>query len=87
MLRDPTMGVQRAEPQKRNRLKGNSQVTNLGSTHAHRFIGLTDMNQIKAILREIGLNVLQEVKDLPEIVHPNWLEELEKVEGKIARPQ
>jgi hypothetical protein len=101
MLRDPTMGVQRAEPQKRNRLKGNtSQVTrddisklsaqyltrrnhaidlkskaaelelavqkrhsrgaktsgisgkwlllamrrklmNLGSTHAHRFIGLT----------------------------------------------
>jgi hypothetical protein len=55
---------------------------NLGSTHAHRFIGLTDMNQIKAILREIRLNVLQEVKDLPEIVHPNWLEELEKVEGK-----
>jgi hypothetical protein len=142
MLSDPTMGVQGAEPQKRNRLKGNtSQVTrddisklsaqylirrnhaidlkskaaelelavrrgtlverklvesqatwlllamrrklmNLGSTHAHRFIGLTDMNQIKAILREIGLNVLQEVKDLPEIVHPNWLEELEKVEGK-----
>ena len=28
MLRDPTMGVQGAEPQKRNRLKGNtSQVT------------------------------------------------------------
>jgi len=109
MLRDPTMGVQGAEPQKRNRLNGNtSQVTRddisnlsaqylirrnhaidlkseaaeggtrsqkrhsrgpktsgisgnvaapgheaqtLGSTHAHRFIGLTDMNQIKAILR------------------------------------
>jgi hypothetical protein len=57
-------------------------LVNLGSTHAHRFIGLTDMNQIKAILREIRLNVLQEVKDLPELVHPNWLEELEKVEGK-----
>ena len=57
-------------------------LVNLGSTHAHRFIGLTDMNQIKAIPREIRLNVLQEVKDLPEIVHPNWLEELEKVEGK-----
>ena len=57
-------------------------LMNLGSTHAHRFIGLTDMNQIQAILREIRLNVLQEVKDLPEIVHPNWLEELEKVEGK-----
>src|SRR4030095_5586752 len=112
MLRDPTMGVQGAEPQKRNRLKGNtSQVTrddisklsaqylirrnhsidlkskaaeldlavrrgtlverklvesqatwlllamksklvNLQS-HAHKFIGLTDSNQIRAILREI----------------------------------
>ena len=57
-------------------------LMNLGSTHTHRFIGLSDMNQIKAILREIRLNVLQEVKDLPEIVHPNWPEELEKVEGK-----
>ena len=51
------------------------------TSHDHRFIGLTDLNQIKAILREIGLNVLQEVKDLPKTVNPNWLEELEK-EGK-----
>jgi hypothetical protein len=51
------------------------------SSHAHRFIGLTDLNQIKAILREIGANVLEEVKDLPKTATPHWLEELEK-EGK-----
>ena len=51
------------------------------TSHDHRFIGLTDLNQIKAILREIGVNVLQEVKDLPKTANPNWLEELEK-EGK-----
>ena len=136
------MGVQGAEPQKRNRLKGNtSQVTrdeisklsaqylrrrnhsidlkskaaelelalkrgtlvekrlveqqatwllmamrqkliNLGATHAHKFIGLTDINQIKAILRAIGLNVLQEVKDLPKTATPGWLKEVEAEEGK-----
>jgi hypothetical protein len=50
---------------------------NLGSTHAHRFIGLTDINQIKSILREIGLNVWQEIKDLPKTATPDWLETLE----------
>jgi len=62
-------------------------LVNLGSTHAHRFIGLTDMNQIKAILREIRLNVLQEVKGFAEIVHPNWLEGTGEGRGKIARTQ
>ena len=52
------------------------------TSHDHRFIGLTDLNQIKAILREIGLNVLQEVKDLPKTVNPNWLRELEADDGK-----
>ena len=130
------MGVQGAEPQKRNRLKGNtSQVTrdnisklsaqylrrrnhaidlkskaaeldlalkrgtpvekrlveqqatwillamrrklmNLES-HAHKFLNLTDPNQARQILRAIGLNVLQEVKDLPKTVNnPNWLKKL-----------
>ena len=50
-------------------------------SHAHKFIGLTDPNQAKQILRAIGLNVLQEVKDLPKTAAPDWLEELEK-EGK-----
>ena len=52
------------------------------SSHAHKFIGLTDLNQSKAILREIGLHVLEEVKDLPNVVNPSWLETLEKDEGK-----
>ena len=55
------------------------------TSHAHKFIGLTDPNQIKAILREIGLNVLQEVKDLPKTVNPNWLKEVEAEEGFPSR--
>jgi hypothetical protein len=57
-------------------------LLNLGSTHAHKFIGLTDLNQIRSILREIGLNVLQEVKDLPKTATPGWLKEVEADEGK-----
>jgi hypothetical protein len=57
-------------------------LLNLGSSHAHKFIGLTDLNQIRQILREIGLNVLQEVKDLPKTATPDWLKEVEADEGK-----
>ena len=49
----------------------------------HKFVNLTDPNQAKQILRAIGLNVLQEVKDLPKTATPDWLETLEKAdEGK-----
>jgi hypothetical protein len=57
-------------------------LLNLGSSHAHKFVGLTDLNEIRQILRSIGLNVLQEVKDLPKTVKPNWLGELEADDGK-----
>jgi hypothetical protein len=33
-------------------------------------------------LREIGLSVLSEIRDLPRIVEPDWLRELEADEGK-----
>ena len=52
-------------------------------SHAHKFVNLTDPNQAKQILRAIGLNVLQEVKDLPKTATPDWLETSEKAdEGK-----
>jgi hypothetical protein len=58
-------------------------LLNLGSSHAHKFIGLTDLNQCRQILREIGLSVLNEIKNLPLAVSdPNWLETLERDEGK-----
>ena len=38
-------------------------------SHAHKFVNLTDPNQAKQILRAIGSNVLQEVKDLPKLPH------------------
>ena len=57
-------------------------LINLGSSHAHKFIGLTDLNQIRQILREIGLNVWQEVKDLPKTADKDWLKTLEADEGK-----
>jgi hypothetical protein len=52
-------------------------------SHAHKFVNLTDPNQAKQILRAIGSNVLQEVKDLPKTATPDWLETLENAdEGK-----
>ena len=47
---------------------------------AHKLVNLTDPNQTKQILRAIGLNVLQEVKDLPKTATPDWLETLEKAD-------
>ena len=43
-------------------------------SHAHKLVNLTDPNQAKQILRAIGSNVLQEVKDLPKTATPDWLE-------------
>jgi hypothetical protein len=57
-------------------------LLNLGSSHAHKLIGLTDLNQIRQILRSIGLSVLQEVMDLPKTAAPGWLKEVEADEGK-----
>ncbi len=45
-------------------------------SHAHKFIGLTDINQIKTMLREIGLSALNEIRDLPNTVEPDWLKKL-----------
>ena len=47
--------------------------------HAHRFIGLTDQNQIRALLHELAVNALNEVANLPEaVIDPKWADKLEK---------
>jgi hypothetical protein len=53
-------------------------ILNLPS-HAHKLVGLSDVNQIRKILREIAISALNEVKDLPnQITDPNWLRRLDE---------
>jgi hypothetical protein len=48
------------------------------SSHAHKFTG-TEISLARKILREIGLSVLTEIRDLPNCVEEGWLA---KVEGE-----
>jgi hypothetical protein len=51
--------------------------------HAHRFIGLTDSNEIRALLHELAVNALNEIADLPNAVtDPKWTEKIEKEDSK-----
>jgi hypothetical protein len=52
-------------------------LINLDS-HAYRFMGLTDITEAKQLLREIGLNVLNELKDLPKTADKDWLKTVEE---------
>jgi hypothetical protein len=50
--------------------------------HAHKLVGL-DADQMRKALREIAIATLNEIKNLPSAVSdPNWLETLERDEGK-----
>jgi hypothetical protein len=42
-------------------------ILNFPSTYARRILGLTDVNQASAILREMAISVLNELKDLPQV--------------------
>ena len=47
--------------------------------HAHRFVGLNDVSKIRSLLRELAINALKEVADLPNaITNPKWMDKLEK---------
>jgi len=46
-------------------------------SHAHKFTG-TEINLARKILREIGLSVLNEIRDLPNCVEPGWLQKVER---------
>jgi hypothetical protein len=39
---------------------------NFPGTYAQLMLGLTDVNQSGAILREMAISVLNEIKDLPQ---------------------
>jgi hypothetical protein len=58
-------------------------ILNLPSTYARRVLGLTDVNQASAVLREMAISVLNEIKDLPQAaIDPGWLKKLDADEGK-----
>jgi hypothetical protein len=58
-------------------------ILNFPSTFARRILGLTDVNQASAILREMAISVLNEIKDLPQAaIDPGWLKKLDADEGK-----
>jgi hypothetical protein len=57
----------------------------LPNTYARRFLGLADAKQSAALLRELALGLLNEIRSLPEkVVDPNWLRTLEEEEAKDA---
>ena len=53
-------------------------IMSMPSTYARRIVNLPDTKAAAAVLKEIAVSVLNEVRDLPEKVSdPNWLEKLE----------
>jgi hypothetical protein len=56
-------------------------IMELPLTYARRILGLTDVNQAHGILKELSISLLNELRDLPTKVDPNWLRNLEK-DGK-----
>jgi hypothetical protein len=53
-------------------------ILNFPSTYARKILGLTDVNQASAILREMAISVLNEIKDLPQAaIDPGWLKKLD----------
>jgi hypothetical protein len=52
-------------------------------TWCRKILNLDDPYKAKAILREMMISMLHEIRNLPQAVSDqNWLEELEKAEGK-----
>jgi hypothetical protein len=53
-------------------------IMDLPLTYARRILGLADVVQAHRILKELSVSLLNELRDLPEKVDPNWLEELDE---------
>jgi hypothetical protein len=53
-------------------------IMSMPSTYARRMVNLPDTKAAAAVLKEIAISVLNEIKDLPSRVSdPNWLQTLE----------
>ena len=51
-------------------------ILNVPQTYARRIVGLKDAKAAKAMLREMAISLLNDLKDLPsKVTDPNWLEE------------
>lgn len=52
-------------------------ILNIPQTYARRIVGLKDAKAAKAMLHEMAISLLNDLKDLPsKVTDPNWLEEL-----------
>jgi hypothetical protein len=59
-------------------------IMSMPSTYARRMVNLPDTKAAAAVLKEVAISVLNEIKDLPSrVTDPNWLETLE---GDESRP-
>jgi len=51
--------------------------------YCRKILNLSDPFKAKAILREMMISMLNELKDLPnKVTNPHWLRELEAEDGK-----
>jgi phage terminase Nu1 subunit (DNA packaging protein) len=51
-------------------------ILNVPQTYARRIVGLKDAKAAKAMLHEMAISLLNDLKDLPsKVTDPNWLEE------------
>jgi hypothetical protein len=54
-------------------------ILTIPQTYSRRLLGLSDVTQMNKFLKEMAIDILNEIKDLPQkVVDPHWLEELEK---------
>lgn len=54
-------------------------ILSIPHTYARRILNLTDSKAAAAILKEMAVSVLNEIKDLPQkVVDPQWLDTIEK---------
>ena len=56
-------------------------IMSIPSTYARQIVNLPDRKAAAAVLKEIAISVLNEIRDLPQkVVNPDWLKELEEAE-------
>ena len=53
-------------------------ILSIPQTYSRRLLGINDVKEMNANLREMSLSMLEELRHLPErVIDPNWLQTLE----------
>ena len=53
-------------------------ILSIPQTYSRRLLGINDVKEMNAKLREMSLSMLEELRHLPErVIDPNWLQTLE----------